>query len=239
MDDITSCNYLKKLMYKEKTDRELIELSTMHEKLTFQAQLDLLEELNHRNIVEKAKDLEYTIEKTMSEIKNLKYLKDIGFTIKKLGDSLIITRTLKAIIVDVIASVFGILFCIVGLFGILGLIGSFFNETEFNLSSLVGELARIGVGILGVRFLKGIKRLIDYFGFELQNTNGIIILKKRFDLKLVEIQKNVSFLNLEKQADRLSLRLEKDEIFNGNAKNLIQNMTLNELIRKLKTVAST
>ncbi len=225
-------------MYKEKTDRELIELLETHKKLTFQAQLNLQQEFNQRNLSKNINDLENTIENKKSGIENLEYLKDIGFEVEKNGNSLKVTRTLKATVMDIIASILGILLCIIGLFGIIGLIGSFFSENEFSLFGLVVELGMVGLGILGVKFLNGIKRLIDYSGFELLNTNGTIILKKRFDMKLVEIQKNSSLLELEKQADRLIFRLEKDEIFNGNAKNIVQNMTLNELNRKLK-VANT
>ncbi|WP_396601613.1 hypothetical protein [Algibacter sp. R77976] len=226
-------------MYQEKTDQELIELYGMHNKLTFQAQLNLQKELNRRNVIENTSDLENSIKKKMSEIENLEHLKDIGFEVEKIGSSLKVTRTFKAILIDIVAGFFGILFCIVGLFGIIGLIGSFFSENDFSLFAMVIDLGMIGLGILGVQFLNGIKRLIDFSGFELINTNGIIILKKRFDLKLVEIQKNVSLLDLEQNSDRLILKLDKDEVFSGNAKNIVQSMSLKELNRKLKTVANT
>jgi len=225
-------------MYTEKTEKELLELLEMHNKLTFQAQLNLQEELNRRNVTEYKDGLDRTIEKKISEITNLKYLKDIGFESEKIGSSLKVTRTFKATLVDIAATIFGIIFCIIGFFGLTGLIGSFFSENDFSISTLIVELGMIAIGIVGIRFLNGMKRLIDYYGFELINDNGIVILKKRFDMKLAEIQKSESLLSLDKQADRLILRLEKDEIFSGNANNIIQNMSLNALKRKLKTVAN-
>ncbi len=64
-------------------------------------------------------------------------------------------------------------------------------------------------------------------------------MKKRFDMKLVEIQKDISSIDLERQQDRLILKLENDMIFDGNSNNIIQSMTLNELTKRLKTVANT
>tara|TARA_R110002050_G_scaffold300769_1_gene472390 strand:+ start:16913 stop:17158 length:246 start_codon:yes stop_codon:yes gene_type:complete len=80
-------------MYKEKTDRELIELLAIDKKLTFQSQLNLKAELNHRNIQENIADLENTINEKISEIENLDYLKNIGFKADKFGESIRITRT--------------------------------------------------------------------------------------------------------------------------------------------------
>ncbi|MFC7445323.1 hypothetical protein [Mesoflavibacter profundi] len=225
-------------MYKQKTDRELIELLAIHKKLTFQSQLNLKEELNRRNLNENIEDLENTIQEKVSEIKNLDYLKDIGFKADKFGESIKVTRTGRATLIDIIAIVLGIIFCIIGFFGILGLIGSFSSESEFSMFSLIIEIGMIAIGVLGVKFLNGIKRLIDYSGFELLNNNGTITLKKRFDTKLVEIQKNESFLKLKKQSELMVLKLENDDILSANANNIIQKMTISELTKRLKTVAN-
>tara|TARA_B110000211_G_C13874646_1_gene462387 strand:+ start:27 stop:710 length:684 start_codon:yes stop_codon:yes gene_type:complete len=226
-------------MYKEKTDRELIELLAIHKKLTFQSQLNLKAELNHRNIQESITDLENTISEKISEIKNLDYLENLGFKADKFGDSIKVTRTDKAVLVDIVAIVLGIIFCLIGFFGILGLIGSFSSESEFSIFSLITEIGMIAIGILGVKFLSGIKRLIDYAGFELLNNNGTITLKKRFDTKLVEIQKNESLLELKEQSELMTLKLENDEILSANTNNIIQKMTISELTKRLKTVANT
>ena len=226
-------------MYKEKTDRELIELLAIHKKLTFQSQLNLKAELNHRNIQENIADLENTINEKISEIENLDYLKNLGFKADKFGDSIKVTRTDKAVLMDIVAIVLGVIFCLIGFFGILGLIGSFSSESEFSIFSLITEIGMIAIGILGVKFLSGIKRLIDYAGFELLNNNGTITLKKRFDTKLVEIQKNESLLELKEQSEVMTLKLENDDILSANTNNIIQKMTISELAKRLKTVANT
>tara|TARA_R110002050_G_scaffold300769_1_gene472391 strand:+ start:17162 stop:17587 length:426 start_codon:yes stop_codon:yes gene_type:complete len=139
-------------------------------------------------------------------------------------------------LIDIIAIVLGIIFCLIGFFGILGMIGSFSSESEFSMFSLITAIGMIVIGILGVKFLSGIKRLIHYAGFELLNNNGTITLKKRFDTKLVEIQKNESLLELKEQSELMTLKLEYDDILSANTNNIIQKMTISELTKRLKTV---
>ena len=219
-------------MYKEKNNKELIELLEMHDKLTFQAQLNLRTELSIRKLEVNTSDLEDAINTKVSEIENLDYLKDIGFESEKDGKSIKITRTNKAVLLDVTAIILGIIFCYIGLIGISGVINLFSNGAEFNIVTLIWQLVMVSIGYLGIKLLGGIKRLIDYSGFEFLNNKGNITLKKRFDTKLVEIQKDESLLELEKQSEYLSLKLENDEVFKANSSSIIQKMTLSELAGK-------
>lgn len=225
-------------MYKEKTDKELIEICNAHKNLTFQSQLNLRDELNHRNMIENLSSLENTIELKINEIDNLKYLKDIGFRAEKNGNSIKITRNPMAIITDVTAVFLGVILLVVGLYGVMRFLSSVLSESDFNFFAMVMDLAMIALGNLGIKFLNGLKRLIDFSGFELIRSKEIVILKKRFDVKLVELKKSITNLNLEKQANRLVLKLENDEIFYANADNRIQIMTLNALNRELKADSS-
>jgi len=222
-------------MYKDKTDSELIELLTKYKKLTFQSQIHLLDEISHRNIQDSIVDLKIAINKTKKEIENLDYLKNLGFKAEKLGNSIRITRTQKAVLTDIVASVLGIVFCLIGIFGVFGLIGSFSSESEFSMLSLIIQIGRIVIGTVGVSFLNGIKRLINYAGFKLENSNGTITLKKRFDAKLVEIQKSQSLLELKEQSGVLTLYLENHAILSANTNNIIHKTTISELTSKLKT----
>ncbi len=225
--------------YKEKTNRELIELLAIHKKLTFQSQLNLKEELNHRNIQDNTSELKNTINSKISEIENLEYLKNIGFKAEKLNDSIKVTRTQKAVLIDMVSIFFGIIFCIIGFFGVLSLVNSFSTENDFSLFSLIIEIGMIVIGYIGVKFLNGISRLIDYSGFELSNAKRTITLKKRFDTKLVEIQKNESLLELKEESKLITLRLDNIDVFNANKSNIVQRMTMHELAKKLKIVAKT
>ena len=76
-----------------------------------------------------------------------------------------------------------------------------------------------------------------YFSvFDLLIDNETIILKKRFDFKIIEIKKNNSLIELSEQPEIMTLKLENYEILRANKMNIIQKMTIIELARKLKSV---
>ena len=222
-------------MYSNKTDRELIELLDKYQTLTFQSQLVLKNELSLRNIQEPTSHLNNTINHEISKIDNLEYLNDLGFNLEKVGNSIKVTRTTKAIIIDIIAIIFGLIFCVIGFFGITSLIGAFYTESAVSVFSLIINIGMVAIGYTGIKLLSGIKRLFDYSGFELLNINGLVILKKRFDLKIIEIQRDISHLTLTEQTENLVLKLGDYEILKTNAKNLVHNMTIKALTSKLKT----
>ncbi|MBG7612361.1 hypothetical protein IU405_08885 [Polaribacter sp. BAL334] len=226
-------------MYTQKNINELIELSKNQKSLTFESQLKLQVEFKKRNLQTNISELENSINKKLLEIKNLEYLKNLGLEFVNIGNYIRIQRTTKAILIDFIAIILGILFCIIGFYGIVGIISYFLSDNEFDILSLIIQVGLISIGILGIKFLNGIKRLIDYAGFELLNENGIITLKKRFDTKLIKIQKNESLLELKEQSELITLKLENIEIISANVNNIVQRMTIEELTKRLKTVANT
>jgi hypothetical protein len=221
-------------MYREKTNRELIEILKIQKNLTFESQLNLNEEFKKRNLTNDVSDLESSINAKKLKIKNLDYLRNLGFQFENINNSIKISRTTKAIIIDILAIIFGIIFCIIGAYGILGIISLFASENEFNLFSLIFQVGMIAIGIIGIKLFNGLKRLIDYKGFELSNTNGIITLKKRLDIKLLEIQKSEALLDLKKESELLTLQLDNIKILSANLDNIVQKMTIRELTKRLK-----
>ncbi|PCJ98766.1 MAG: hypothetical protein COA50_00545 [Flavobacteriaceae bacterium] len=223
------------MMYTNQADKELLQLLQKHENLTFQSQLNLQKELNRRNMSEDISALNSLIDKKYIAIAELAHLNDIGFKAEKFEDSIKVTRTVKATVMDVIAIILGMALCVAGIFGITRLIGSFSSENEFSLFSLVINILLIISGKFGIDFLNGIKRLFDYWGFQLMSSNGVIKLRKRFDMKLEEVEKAEDDLSLEKQSNHLVLKLGTEEILRGSNKNIIQAMTVQELFKALKT----
>lgn len=222
-------------MYKENTNRELSDLLERHESLTFNSQINLQGELKRRGILENTDYLNRTIDRKFKKIKNFDYLDDLGFEIEQIGDSIKITRTSKAIMIDLIALFLGVIFCVLGIYGVSLFINELVNGNEVNPVGLVVGIAYANLGLLGIKFLNGFKRLFDFMDFELFCSNGIVTLKKRFDLKLVEIEKSTSFLDLEEQSEKLILKLGNDEIFDANSKNIMQRLTIMELAGRLKS----
>jgi hypothetical protein len=221
-------------MYSDKTTKELREVLGQYQMLTFESQLILNQELTTRNLAVDRSDLESAIGDKLHQIKNLEYLKDFGFNAEFTDDGVIVTRTTKAIIMDVLAIIIGLAVFFIGVYGIGSLVAMFVNGDDFNVFSLAINFAMASLVFNGFKFFNGIKRLIDYSGFRLSNTNGVITLKKRFDLKLEEIKATPSDLQLEEEEDEMVLRLGEELILNSNAENIVQRMTLEELTKVLQ-----
>lgn len=222
------------MLYKIKTDKELFELLQIHQKLTFNAQLSLLDELKERGLESNALELQNTVAITKSKISNLNYLKDLGYSASEEQGDLVVVRTVEATLVDLLASFLGLLFCFYGLQGLFGLAAFIVSENEFSLIALLIQLGKIGIGILGIGFLNGIGRLIDNLDFELKKFENIVLLRKWVDLKKTKIEGNPSSLNMQEGADQLHLFLNKYKILSANSKSRTQRMTINALNTKLK-----
>lgn len=221
-------------MYKEKTDRELIELVKIQNKLTFESQLSLKSEFDTRDIDIDILELENSIDEKTKKIKNLDYLKEIGFQLENNNDYLKISRTTKAMLIDLLAIFLGFLFCCVGFYGISGIIGDYSNEVDFNTALFVLRVMMIGIGYIGLKFLNGIKRLIDFSDFELIKIKEIITLKKRFDISISQIEINKSLIYLKEENDFIKLKIKETDVLSVSVDNLIHKMTLKELVKRFQ-----
>lgn len=223
-------------MYSTKTDNELLEILEQHAMLTFESQLSLRDALQKRAIVADTSNLEASISQKFTEIEHLYYLKDFGFQADRSVDGIIVTRTKKAMITDAFAIFIGLLVFLIGIYGCINLVMTFINGDELDVFTLAFKLAMAALLFIGIGFFNGLKRLFDYAGFELSNLQGVITLKKRFDVKLEEVRASASDLNLETDEETFYLKLGNRTIFTSNADNLIQTLTLKELAKQLKSV---
>ncbi|WP_324025277.1 hypothetical protein QSV08_19025 [Maribacter sp. BPC-D8] len=222
-------------MYSDRTNSELIEILDQHSLLTFEAQLNLQDELQKRTVVVDLSGLETTIANKLAQINNLEYLKDFGFQANKTADGLTVTRTTKALLTDVLAVIVGLLVFFLGIYGCINLVYTFINGDELDVFTLAYKFAMASLVFIGISFFSGLQRLFDFYGFELSKLNGLVTLKKRFDVKLEEIKVNPSDIHLDSDHDLLSLKLGHDTIFTSNGGNLIQSLTLKELAKELKS----
>lgn len=221
-------------MYSDKTNYDLLEILEQHQMLTFESQLELSGELGKRNLKTEKKVVDEAIAVKIAQINNLEYLKDFGFVAEFKNGGVVVKRTTKAIITDVVAVIAGLIVFIIGVYGIASLVSVLINGEELNVFSLAINLAMASLVLTGFKFFNGIKRLLDYWGFELSNSDGIITLKKRFDLKLEQIKEKASELFLDTHDDQMSLKLGKHTIFSSNVESVVQRMTLKELANILR-----
>lgn len=228
------CTLKIKVMYNDRSTKELLELLEQYAMLTFESQLSLNEELASRSLVVDKSELELAIEVKISQIENLEYLKDIGFKASINNGEITVTRAVGAVFTDLAAVVFGGLVFLAGVYGVGSLVSMFVNGEEINVFSLAVNAAMASLVMIGFSFFNGIKRLVDYSGFRLSNQSGIITMKKRFDLKLEEIKEQASELFLESDDKELILKLGNHIVFNSNVENIVQRLTLEQLANLLK-----
>ena len=221
-------------MYNDRTKKELLEILEQYQMLTFESQLSLNAELESRGLVVDKSELELAIEVKMSQINNLEYLDQLGFNATIDNHSITVTRTMSAVVADAIAVVFGVLVFLLGVYGVSSLVSMFVNGEDINVFSLAVNLAMSTLILVAFSFFNGIKRLIDFAGFRLSNHDGTITMKKRFDLKLEEIKEKASELFLETDEEELVLKLGDYAVFNSNADNLVQRLTIEHLTSLLK-----
>ena len=221
-------------MYKDKSDKELLEVLDQYSLLTFESQLLLKDEINERGIIVDTSDLDDAIKDKISRIKNFEFLKDFGFQAETLGNKFLVTRTLNATLTDVFALILGLVVFLIGIYGVVNLVMTFINGDEIDVFTLAVKFAMAGLIFVGIKFFSGLKRLFDYTGFELSRSEGDITLKKRFDIKLEEIKAKASDLFLDRVDNDLELKLGNQVIFTSNAESLVQKMTLEELTKRLK-----
>lgn len=224
-------------MYQEKNDRQLLELVYIHKKLTFQAQLYLKREIDKRELDADLTDFHQTIEDKRSKINNLDYLENMGFQSQDTNNSIEITRTTRAVVMDVVAILVGLLFLVIGIYAVVTLVDSFNSDEAFNIFELLLNVGLAYLGILGFQFLSGINRLIDHSGFKLLGLDQMITLRKRFDMTLNEIQKESSSLHLVHSEEEITLQMDDVDIISTYSDNNVHKMTLEKLKEKLHEVS--
>jgi hypothetical protein len=224
-------------MYQNKNDRQLLELVSIHKKLTFQAQLYLKREIDKRQLDTDLTDFHQTIEDKRSKINNLDYLENMGFQSQDTNNSIEITRTTRAIIMDVVAIIVGLLFLVIGIYAVVTLVDSFNSEEAFNIFELLLNVGLAYLGILGFQFLSGMNRLIDHSGFKLLGLDQMITLRKRFDMTLSEIQKAPSSIHLNNSEEEITLQMDDVDIISTYSDNNVHKMTLKKLKEKLQEVS--
>lgn len=227
--------------YLNYTDQELLEILGKYNSLTFLARIELKKELLNRGIVDGSRDFEELkrlIEEEMTEIKTLKFLSDIGFKVSWFNnnESYEVTRSSTAILMDLILILLGIVFSMIGIFGLSRIISYVSPDIIFGIGDFIFNTLLLGIGFFGFRiFYNGTDRLIKYKDFKLVVDQGNIILIKRFDFKLEEIQKEVSSLNLKSYNNQISLMSESVEIINTTSPSFRAKMTLEEMVNHSKS----
>lgn len=219
--------------YTNFTDQELGEILSNHEKLSFIGRLELKKEILKRNTVfadKHIQGLDTEIDQQKKDVKELKYLKNLGFKIEHLGtNSFKISISGKGDFIDIFAVIVGIILVLFGFYSLTNIT----NVFSFILALLLLTGAYYGFKMI----FNGINRLIEYSNFNFTCINNRFILKKRFDLKSIQIEGKISSLSIKNFEKHSSLNTENQEIIRVDAPNSINTETLEgilELAQELK-----
>ena len=222
-------------LYTNHSDRELVAVLAQCEKLTYEAQLNLSEELSRRNAAVDTSNLVRHISDTEQAISEFAYLKDLGFKYNEDASSgrIEIRRTFYAQLFDIVSVTLGTLFFAIGLVYFWLLMAVFFGDNEFTMSKLVRYGLMILLGLVGFKMLSGIHRFLDYRHFRLVRTGDTIELNH--NPKAKERQYALTDITSEVESDELILKVGEIEVIRGSISNLIQKKTIEELVSKMKT----
>ncbi|WP_108808467.1 hypothetical protein [Aquimarina spinulae] len=226
--------------YNKYTDQELLGILGKYNSLTFIAKTELKKELVKRNIFKDTKDfkqLEQLINQEIEEIKTLRFLSDIGFKISwfNKGQSFEVTRSAKATLIDLVSIFLGIIFSVMGIVGLSSIMSYMSSDVTFTIAGFIFNAVLLSIGFFGFRILyNGTDRLIKYKDFKFIVNQGDMILRKRFDFKIEEIEKEISSLSIKKDGNQISLMSEDIEIINVTSPSYRAKMTLEEIISRTR-----
>ena len=220
-------------LYKNHTNREVVAVLEQSTKLTYDAQLNLLQELKARGLPVATNVLENHIQEKEEAIHSLAYLKDLGFKYEEeIGSKAVkVTRATKAKVMDVVSIVLGAILFLVGLVYFWMLMAIFFGDNEFTLSKLFTHCLMIAAGMIGFKMLSGIHRFLDYFSFSLVQSGTLVSVDKGGVKGTQKIP--VSDLKIVPEEGDLVLYAGAIEIMRCTEDNLVHKRTLESLLQKM------
>lgn len=221
-------------LYKHHSGRELVAVLENTSKLTYEAQLNLLKEIQKRDVAVDTTMLQEEIALKEAAITNLEYLKDLGFraTVDLQLRKLEVQRTGHAKLMDGVSTVVGFVLALLGLIGFWLLMAVFFGDNEFSLGKLIGYGFLILAGGIGFKMLSGINRFLDYRNFSLVQSGSTIKLKHQGNSETYSI----ADVHLSQTDEELVFMLDDKEVIHASAHNLKQKLTLQELVHKIKSI---
>ncbi len=219
-------------LYKNHSDRELVAVLENVDKLTYEAQLNLLREFNKREITRDTSTLRQSISETENAIRNLDILSDLGFKAQFDNTSLSIKRDKNAQIMDVVAVIVGFILSMIGLIHFWLLIAMFFGDNTFTLTKLITYALMMIAGGIGFKMLGSIHRFLDYKSFSLEQKGSTLQLRKGRS-NTIYAPEDASLVT---QDEEFIFQLGDDKIIYASAHNLKQKMSLQELVYKIKHI---
>ncbi|WP_299149912.1 hypothetical protein [uncultured Dokdonia sp.] len=220
-------------LYKNHTPREIVAVLEHSDKLTYEAKLNLLDTIRKQSIDISTEKLEEQIAQKEAAIANLENLDELGFHYEEntTTGEIVVKRTSKAKIMDIISIVLGVLLSLVGLIAFWLLVAIFTGDNEFGLDKLFTYVLMITAGLVGFKMLSGIERFLDFNSFLLTKSGDEVTIKKG---GLPGAQTYLSSqLGIEEEEGELVFHINDIEFIRANQDNLVQRRTLETLLLKM------
>jgi len=168
--------------YKDKSKEEMDLLLSNFQTLTIDAKRNLLQYLQDNKSGDFADldltALENSIVNEESGIKDLKYLKNLGFSLKNTEEELVMSRNRQAKKMDVFTLVFGILLLMLMPWGLYGFYWSYdVDNYEFGL--IFSHIINLAIGVVGLLLaLRAAERIDKFWTLKLVAKEGKVVLYK-------------------------------------------------------------
>lgn len=217
--------------FRELSDNEFIEYLERSEELTFEAQLHLLEVANERNLAVDSliSNLKEHVESEMEEVRSLKYINHLGFTVDTSKEYFTVSRSKATRNMDILGFVIGVLLS-------PNLYSAYISILELINNRISTVAVLIAVILTGLSFLsaaliyKCLNRIIEYRGFQLSKDS----------VGSIYVSKNSSNGSLNQTIDRETLRVSGDDtelsLVYSNGEREIELITTRGGIRAMETL---
>ncbi|MEP4533708.1 MAG: hypothetical protein ABJ004_11530 [Cyclobacteriaceae bacterium] len=196
-------------------DKELIEMALNSSRMRVDAKVELLKVLELRDEIssEFKFKVQKEVEKSKNEIKELIYLRNLGFKHKFDGEVLRVQRSLTAQIIDFFTIFLGVAMC-VGLVSASGIILDLWtNGLTENLIAIILKLTgSLVLGAIGLLLLvRGLSRFLQFWDFKIIKENGNIKVQTNRDLSVKEKSIHHDDLMLIEEGGFLKMSFRKED----------------------------
>ena len=221
--------------YDTLSDHSLKTLLQQHTSLRYEAQLELVEELQKRNVSEEdLQELQDELERKKGYLKSLGFLKEMGYDVTTQGDTTHIKRRFCPQVTELAALVLGVVLVFVGMYGILNLYYLFTGDEGSGLQALLFNVFFVIMGFKGFQMLGGFPRFINNFGMQFSFSSKQVQLEKRVDFKIESSTGAPAEVHLEETEDALLLKFKKETVFVAHPKSFTQRATLYSLLESIQ-----
>ncbi|MGI9530961.1 hypothetical protein [Lutimonas sp.] len=222
-------------MYTTIESKELVQIYAKASNLTYGAKIELASEFRKRGMEPEALGMKKIIDEEDAAIKNFNYLNSLGFKVETHGANLVLSRSILAMVMDLIAILLSISCFLLGFLLGARKILAYYNGQELEIFMI---LLGVFLMYLGTQFFSGLRRFIDYLGFSLEISSCEVKMHKRVELKLEEFVGKVENISLVEDGEVLRLSLAGLEILDANQDNILQRRTIRALYDRIDLCCS-